>query len=56
MYLNKNNLISEEKDAGSYSVTWDGTDKFGNKVSTATYFYQLKTDNFSQAKKMILLK
>ena len=36
---------------GSYSVEFDGTN-----LASGIYFYTLKTDNFSDRKKMILLK
>lgn len=49
-------LINEEKSSGEYSVVWDGQNNFGSKVASGTYFYQIQTGDFSQAKKMILLK
>jgi len=38
------------------SVTWDGKDEKGNRVSPGIYFYKMDTGNYSQTKKMILLK
>lgn len=50
-------LVNTFQQAGSYNVTWDGTNQFGTKVTSGAYFYQLKTDNgFIETKKMILLK
>ncbi len=49
-------LINGSVIAGSRSVTWNGTDEQGRPVSSGMYFYQLITDNFSQAKRMILLQ
>lgn len=49
-------LINEHQPAGLKSVRWDGKDDSGNQVSAGVYFYSIKADNFSQAKKMILLK
>ncbi|MCC7430604.1 endonuclease [bacterium] len=43
-----------EKPKGS--VVWNGTDEKGEQVSSGIYFYQLKTENFSETKKMVLLK
>ncbi|KAA3596591.1 MAG: T9SS C-terminal target domain-containing protein [Calditrichaeota bacterium] len=37
-------------------VIWNGTNNFGKKVSSGTYFYRLQSDNFTQTKKMLLLK
>lgn len=49
-------LLNEEKSIGNYSVIWNGKDNFGNLVASGTYFYQIQSGNFIQAKKMILLK
>lgn len=50
-------LVNSYQQAGSFNATWDGTNQFGAKVTSGTYFYQLKTDNgFIQTKKMVLLK
>ncbi|MFQ5499939.1 MAG: T9SS type A sorting domain-containing protein [Candidatus Zixiibacteriota bacterium] len=51
-----NTLISETQSAGSYAIDWDGTDIEGNTVASGMYFYRLETDNYSIAKKMLLLK
>ncbi|MCC7431019.1 choice-of-anchor J domain-containing protein [bacterium] len=42
--------------AGNNKVFWNGTDSSGNLVSSGVYFYRLKTDSFSQSKKMTFLK
>ena len=44
-------LVDEYKPAGSYEVEWDARDH-----PTGVYFYQLKTENFLETKKMILIK
>ncbi len=49
-------LIKENKAAGIYIVQWDATNDFGERVSSGLYFYQLKTDNFQQVRKMLLLQ
>jgi hypothetical protein len=50
-------LVDETRDAGSYTdVRWDGTNGVGSPVASGVYFYKLVTNNFSQTKKMVLLK
>ena len=49
-------LANENRAAGSYSLTWDGHNDAGQPVSSGVYFYKLVTNNFSQTKKMVLLK
>jgi hypothetical protein len=44
-------LYDGYKPAGSYSSSFDGTN-----LSSGIYFYQLKTDNYIDTKKMTLLK
>jgi FlgD Ig-like domain len=49
-------LVSKEHPAGSYTVTWNGADELGNSVPSGVYLYSLKTGNFIESKKMILMK
>ncbi len=49
-------LVNENKPVGHYETSWDGTDKFGNMVSTGIYFYQIHTSRSKSAKKMLLLE
>jgi hypothetical protein len=49
-------LISEYKDAGTYSVRWDGTNNNGMAVPSGVYFYRMVTEGFSQTNKMIMLR
>jgi flagellar hook assembly protein FlgD len=49
-------LLSGRQPAGINSVSWDGKDNAGNQVSPGAYFYELKTDNFRETKKMFILK
>lgn len=41
---------------GRYEKIWDGKNEFGNKVSSGVYIYRLQSNNFTQVRKMILLK
>ena len=49
-------LVNEFKTQGEYSVQWDAKNSLGNKVPSGVYFYKLATRDFTQTKKMILLK
>ncbi len=49
-------LVNQEIEAGVHQVVWDGKDNQGNKVSSGVYFYRIKTDNFSEVKKMVMMK
>lgn len=49
-------LVNTIQNTGYKTVLWDGTDELGMVVSSGVYFYQLRTDNFAQTKKMLLLQ
>lgn len=50
-------LVNNESQAsGKYNVTWNGKDSFGKTLSSGIYFYQLRTNNQTLSKKMMLLK
>lgn len=44
-------LVNQKLAPGTYEYTWDA-----GKYSSGIYFYRLQTDNFSETKKMILVK
>ena len=46
-----NSLVNEEKFIGNYSIEFNAT-----SLSSGIYFYQMKTDEFIETKKMLLLK
>lgn len=50
------NLVDEEMDAGSYLVDWDGSSDSGDKVSSGVYFYKMTAGDFTDTKKMMMLK
>ncbi len=49
-------LYNGKVNAGRYTVNWKGLDDFGNQVPTGIYLYQLHSKNFSQTKRMLLIK
>ena len=38
------------------AIYWDGRDQLGESVSSGVYFYTLKTDGFSDTRRMVILK
>ncbi|MBL51167.1 MAG: hypothetical protein CMG57_04335 [Candidatus Marinimicrobia bacterium] len=49
-------LEFSQKEAGYYTTQWDGTNQHGESVSAGMYFYRFQTEDFSDTKKIILLK
>tara|TARA_B100000073_G_C23322016_1_gene407139 strand:- start:50 stop:535 length:486 start_codon:yes stop_codon:yes gene_type:complete len=50
------NLVDENLEPGFHSVSWDGTNANGSKVSAGMYFYIIKSGNLVSTQKMIFLK
>ncbi len=44
------------KDAGLQHSLWNGKNNQGNAVASGIYFYKMETKNFSQTKKMVMLR
>ena len=42
--------------AGTHSISWLGCDDSGNPVASGVYFYRLKTEAFTETRKMMLMK
>lgn len=47
---------NEKRAAGKHTVQWDGRDKTGNLVPSGVYIYKIESGDFSQARKMLLMK
>jgi hypothetical protein len=53
---NVRTLVNDHVEAGNHQVVWDSKDNDGSAVASGIYFYRIKTDQFSDTKKMVLLK
>ncbi len=49
-------LVNEYTSAGNYSVTWNGCNNFGKKVTSGMYFYRLQAGDLQVTKKMLMTK
>ena len=49
-------LLDDFKTSGNHQIVWNGKDSSDRDVSSGIYFYQMKTSDFVQTKKMILMK
>ena len=49
-------LIDTQHAAGFHSVRWDGKDRNGSPVSSGVYLYQIQAGEFSQVRKMSLIR
>jgi len=49
-------LIDTQYAAGFHSVRWDGRDRNGRPVSSGVYLYQIQAGEFSQVRKMSLIR
>jgi flagellar hook assembly protein FlgD len=49
-------LLEGSLEAGAYRSLWDGRDSHGVSVASGVYIYQISAGNFSDAKKMALIR
>jgi len=49
-------LVNEHQTAGYKRQAWDGKDDKGQDVSSGIYFYRLQTQDFSDSRKMVLMR
>jgi Leucine-rich repeat (LRR) protein len=49
-------LLSSEQQIGSYAIVWDGRDAVGRMVSSGIYVIRMTGRDFTQARKVLLLK
>ena len=49
-------LVSGYREAGTYSLTWDGRDDRGMMLASGTYLYRLRTTTGIQTRKLVLVR
>jgi len=49
-------LVNQNQDAGSRQTNWNAKDEQGISVPAGMYFYTIRAGDFTQTKKMVLLK
>lgn len=49
-------LVNENKEAGYYTVDWDGIDDQNRNVVSGLYFYHMSTGKFNMTHKMIVVR
>jgi hypothetical protein len=49
-------LVDEPQTAGYKTVWWNGTGQHGDQVASGVYFYRLEAEQFSEVRKMMLVK
>ena len=49
-------LVDEPKEAGHYSVLWDGKDNSGKEMASGVYFYRLAAGTFNSIRRMVFLR
>ena len=49
-------LANDTFEKGDHQIIWNGIDDQGNAVSSGMYFYKLKSESYSVARKMLLMK
>ncbi len=50
------NLFEGQKTAGFHTLQWNGCDATGQRLTNGIYFLSMRTEKFSQIRKMILLQ
>jgi len=49
-------LVNEDREIGSYKISWDGRDDMGRNVSSGVYFIRLQTKNNIYTRKLLLVR
>jgi flagellar hook assembly protein FlgD len=49
-------LVEGLHEPGFHAVRWNGTNMYGNALSSGMYFYHIKAGDFRNVKKLLLVK
>jgi photosystem II stability/assembly factor-like uncharacterized protein len=49
-------ILNQTREAGSHAVIWDAADNDGRPLGAGVYFYRLISEDFTAARKMIILR
>lgn len=49
-------LVDGQHSAGFHQVIWDATNDNGAQVASGVYYYRLETSDFTETRKMLLIK
>jgi hypothetical protein len=49
-------LVDRRRDAGTWTVQWNGSDDRGRGVASGVYFYRMQAGSFTETRRMVLLK
>ena len=49
-------LVQGTREAGTYTVTWDGRDDHGRELASGVYLYRLQVGDQTQTRKLVLVR
>ncbi len=49
-------LVDEKRPKGNNRIVWNGTDSSGQRISNGIYLYRLEFEDYTETRKMIILK
>ena len=49
-------LVDGKKKAGQHTIQWDGNSRYGEPLGSGMYFYRIETDEFTETRKMVLVR
>jgi hypothetical protein len=49
-------LVQDRRSKGLHHVTWNGTTRYGDRAGSGVYFYRLQGEDFTETRKMVLVR